>query len=300
MSTTSTADSRLARHLGERRERCVWLARALSLLLLARTSLTTAHDFWLQPSEYWVKAGTPASFTLQVGHGPYRQRSPIPARRITRFEVITPAGTTTDVRDHLHLGGVSADGNFELAAAGTHVLVLQTDDQAQTHLPALRFNDYLRAEGLTPALEQRERLHQLEADGSERYSRCAKTIVQAGPSNPPAVDQIDRRVGLLLEIVPEANPYRTPQSATLPVRVWYAGQPLAGALVKLTDLRQDAAPFETRLTDGEGRAVFTMPSAGAWLLNVIWTKSLPVSEETDFETVFSSLSFGLPEKNEPR
>jgi len=27
---------------------------------------------------------------------------------------------------------------------------------------------------------------------------------------------------------------------------------------------------------------------------VIWTKPLPRSEETDFETVFSSLSFGFP------
>jgi len=34
-------------------------------------------------------------------------------------------------------------------------VVLETDDRAQSHLPAIRFNDYLRAEGLTAALEQR-------------------------------------------------------------------------------------------------------------------------------------------------
>ena len=44
----------------------------------------------------------------------------------------------------------------------------------------------------------------------------------------------------------------------------------------------------------EGRTSFTMPDTGTWLLNVIWTKALPRSEETDFETVFSSLSFGVP------
>jgi hypothetical protein len=37
-----------------------------------------------------------------------------------------------------------------------------------------------------------------------------------------------------------------------------------------------------------------MPSRGTWLLNVIWTKGLPTSRETDFETVFASLSFGFP------
>ena len=85
-----------------------------------------------------------------------------------------------------------------------------------------------------------------------------------------------------------------PRSATLPVRVIYAGRPLAGALVKLTDLKNDASPFEMHVTDHDGRASFTMPSSGTWLLNVIWTKALPRSEETDFETVFSSLSFGFP------
>jgi hypothetical protein len=36
-----------------------------------------------------------------------------------------------------------------------------------------------------------------------------------------------------------------------------------------------------------------MPTSGSWLLNVIWTKVSPRTEETDFETVFSSLSFGF-------
>ena len=55
-----------------------------------------------------------------------------------------------------------------------------------------------------------------------------------------------------------------------------------------------AAPLETRLTDREGHATFIMPRDGIWLLNVIWTKPLPSSRDTDFETVFSSLSFGFP------
>jgi uncharacterized GH25 family protein len=172
-------------------------------------------------------------------------------------------------------------------------LVLQTDYRAQTHLPSLRFNDYLKAEGLTPALEQRARLQLMDADGSERYSRCAKAIVQVGPSARRAQTLISKPIGLPLEIVPEVSPYDVPRSATLPVRVIYAGHPLAGALVKLTNLEHDASPFEVRNTDDQGRASFTMPSAGSWLLNVIWTKPLPRSEETDFETVFSSLSFGF-------
>jgi len=199
-----------------------------------------------------------------------------------------------DLHPRLRLGQVTEDGDFRLKTPGAYVLVLQTDNHAQTQLPSIRFNDYLKVEGLTPALEQRTRLHRMDADGSERYSRCAKSIVQVGRPDALSQSQISRPVGLPLEIVPEVNPYALPRPARLPVRILYAGHPLAGALVKLTNLKNDATPYETHLTDRSGRATFTMPSSGTWLLNVIWTRALPRTEDTDFETTFSSLSFGFP------
>jgi uncharacterized GH25 family protein len=265
------------------------------LLILSNSSFVAAHDFWLQPSEYWISAEALSTMTLQVGHGPFRQRSPIPARRITRFEAIAPTGAVIDLHEQLRLGQATEDGDFRLKSPGTYVLALQTDDRAQTHLPAIRFNDYLRAEGLTPALEQRARLHHTDADGIERYSRCAKSIVQVGPADTRSQTQVSKPVGLMLEIVPEANPYGAQRSSSLPIRVIYENRPLAGALVKLTNLQDDASPFEVHVTDQDGRARFTMPASGAWLLNVIWTKALPVSDEADFATVFSSLSFGFPD-----
>jgi uncharacterized GH25 family protein len=270
------------------------------MLVLCCTFPVHAHDFWVQPSAYWVQPQSDTPMTIQVGHGPARQRSPIPLRRILRFDVIGPNGVATDLRGGLQLGAAKKDGDIDLPAAGAYMVVLQTDDLAQTHLPALRFNDYLKAEGLTPALEQRTRLQRMDADESESYSRCAKSIMQVGAVGVNPQTQITRPFGLPLEIVPERNPYAEPRSATLPVLVIYEGLPLPGALVKLTRLESDATPFETHLTDTSGRAVFAMPSNGTWLLNVIWTKAQPPSAETDYETVFSSLSFGFPSnRSEP-
>jgi hypothetical protein len=70
-------------------------------------------------------------------------------------------------------------------------------------------------------------------------------------------------LGLLLEIVPEQSPYAQLRPATLPVRVIYEGRPLAGALLKLTNLEHDAVPLEMHLTDSAGRASFSMPK-GRW------------------------------------
>ena len=269
-----------------------------SIVLLTFGVLCTApawgHDFWLQPQEYWLSAGLVTPLTLQVGHGPYRQRSPIPARRITRFAAIGPGGEL-DLRDGLHPGDPQEDGSLKFPAPGVYIVVLETDNRAQSHLPAIRFNDYLKVEELTPALEERQRLHRTQADGSEIYSRHSKALVRVGTTtgDVASFEWVTRPVGLPLEIIPEVNPYATPRPAALPVRVLYQGRPLPGALVKLTELEHDAEPFETHRTDAGGRATFALPNQGTWLLNVIWTRPLPKTEETDFETVFSSLSFGF-------
>jgi uncharacterized GH25 family protein len=260
---------------------------------LCFSSSVTAHDFWVQPSGYWLQPQAVTSLTLQVGHGPFRQRSPIPLSRITRFAAIAPNGMAIDLRGNLHLAGNAEDGSFRFPRPGAYVLVLETDDRAQSRLPAIRFNDYLRVEGLTPALEQRARAHRMDADGSENYTRRAKSIVHIGPPGAGSQAQITKPLGLSLEIVPEQSPYTEPRPAILPVRVIYEGRPLAGALVKLTNLEHDATPLEMHLTDPAGRTSFSMPERGTWLLNVIWTKPLQSSGDADFETIFSSLSFGF-------
>jgi uncharacterized GH25 family protein len=270
-------------------------------LLIALAALATgvvgtrpgeAHDFWVQPGDYWVAPGVGTSVTLLVGHGPYRQRSPIPVRRIIRFEAVGPRGMSKDLRPSLQLRGPRNDGTVVFREPGTYLLVLQTDARAYSLLPAIRFNDYLRVEGLTPALLFRERAHRTNADGSEAYSRQAKTIIQVGAEPDPAA-LVTRPFGLLLEIVPDVDPYAEPCPKKLPVHVLYHGRPLSGALVKLTNLGHDANPIETHVTDEKGRAVFNAPERGDWLLNVIWTEVAPASFDADFQTTFSSLSFGF-------
>src|SRR5258708_26092901 len=101
-------------------------------LVWSRGSVVTAQDFWLQPSEYWIRPDALTPMTLQVGHGPFRQRSPIPARRITRFEAIAPQGAIIDLHEQLQLGGADGDGDFRLKEPRGYVLALQTADAAPT------------------------------------------------------------------------------------------------------------------------------------------------------------------------
>lgn len=252
----------------------------------------SAHDFWIQPQQYWSQPNASTPITLQLGHGAERQRSQIRSNRISRFVAVAPDGTSHDIRSELHLRGANDDGRLNFETPGTYVVVLETDNGGRSALPANRFNEYARHEGLTAALEYRERMGKMTADTAESYRRVSKAIVQKGLLDGNAQTHVTTPVGLTLEIVPERSPYAG--GGDLPVRVFFKGQPLAGALVKLTQLEHDDAPIEERRTDSSGRASFSLTQRGTWLLNVVWTERAVAEADVDFDTTFSSLTFGFP------
>lgn len=259
-------------------------AALVTLIALCFSRDGAAHAFWVQPGDFWLNPRGTLSLTLQVGDGLSRQLSPISPDRITRFAAIAPSGDAQDLRG----------GAIRPAQPGTYMIVLETDTRAYSHQSAMRFNDYLEAEGLTPAIAYRERTHRMHVDGFERYSRAAKSIVAVGPRNRLASEQLLRPSGLRLEIVPVSNPYATPRPAQFPVRVLYDGQPLPGALVKLMNLDQDLTIEEQQRTSVAGIATFAMPSGGSWLMSVVWTEPLTNASDADYQTSFSSLTFGVP------
>lgn len=267
---------------------------AIALISTTLAMPVAAHDFWLQPRDWWPAPGAVTGLALQVGHAGDRQRSAIPLRRIARFDALTPDGRRIDLLPTLHLGASDGDASLRFDRPGLYVLAFASDDRAESRLPAARFNEYLLREGLAPALALRDRTHRSHADGIERYGRRAKALLQVGAAESGTQVDAAHPLGLTLELVPEVSPYLVPRAAQLPVRVYYQGKPLAGALVKLYALDHDGAPVATARSDTDGRVRFAMPERGGWMLSVVWTRPLPEGGEFDFETVFSSLSFGFP------
>ena len=263
--------------------------KILSIVLLGLGSPALGHDFWIQPDRFAARAGDSIPFTLLVGHGTARQRWGVPTERVRRFAAITDAGST-DLRTILHTETGTDDGRLTLRTPGTHVVVLESGP-ALSVLPAIRFNDYLAVEGLTPAIVQRQRTGTTQTEGREYYSRRAKTLIRVGTGT-GAQPHVTRPTQLKLEIVPQKNPYDLKAGEALPLLILYEGRPLSGATVKLNNLDSDAEPVAQRRSDAKGRAAFSVPLRGRWQLNVIWTQPIK-NPNADFETVFSSLSFGF-------
>ena len=248
----------------------------------------SAHDFWLQPAHFKVAPGAAETMTIQVGHAEFRARWSGQSERVQRF-VDVGALERHDLHGALHQTP-DHDAILGFNRPGAHVLAFESN-HASSVLPAIRFNDYLKFEGLTPALDLRARTGKTDTPGREIYSRCAKALVQVGPGDGPDA-QVTTPVGLTLEIVPEKDPYTLKGGEPLPVQVLYQGHPLAGATVMLTNLEFDGQPLSTKLSDRSGRTAFVVPHVGTWLVNVLWTRPLRGHPEADFDTTFSSLTFG--------
>ena len=263
--------------------------RLAALALLGTAYPAAAHDFWLQPLRFQVAQRSDLPMTFQVGHGQFRQRWGLGLDRILLLRDIGPA-SSHDLRSAFRASG-SADVVARFDDVGLHAVVMQSGF-AQSELPAIRFNDYAKAEGLTAILAYRDRANATRQPGRERYSRRAKALIQVGPQGPGNARLATRPIGLKLEIVPDRNPYALGDNRMLPIHVLYNDKRLAGATVKLTSLEFDAKPVEVAITDARGQATFRVPPVGDWLLNVIWSEPIKGNPTIDFDTTFSSLTFG--------
>jgi hypothetical protein len=265
------------------------LASLAAAALLSGAAAAEAHEFWLQPDRFQVAPRATSPAVLMVGIGEDRERWGVGPAKVARLEVRGPEGVR-DARAALRAPGGPADALLSYAAPGLHVVAFESRP-ALSVLPAGRFDDYLADSGLAAAIAARAGAN--GRPGRERYSRRAKALVQVGAATARDDTAATAPAGLTLEIVPEKNPYRLAPGEALPVRVLYQGRPLAGALVKLFCLDLDHQALARRATDAAGRARFVVPARGAWMLSVIWSRPV-ATRDADFETVFSSLTFGYP------
>ena len=269
--------------------------RKASFLIVAALAAASAsaHDLWLQPASYWLQAGGSVPMSVLIGHGQNRENWGVRSDRIILLRSMGPDGRVTNLMPLVRPNTAAPAVALRFPQPGTHIVAMQSN-HSPSDLPAARFNEYLKEEGLTPAIVHRQRTGANGKPGREIYSRRAKALIQVGKVDPKAPSPATKRLGLALEIVPERDPYRLAAGEALPIRVINNGRPLAGALVKLTNLDADEKPFATQITDGAGRAPFNVPRRGKWLLNVVWTRPIAGNASADYDTTFSSLTFGYP------
>lgn len=267
----------------------VFVKSALTAVLLTMSAQASAHDFWLLPEDFQVEEPGTTDVRILIGHGTEVDPWNLRWDRVVALRSHAQDGVTDQQSSIIPVAGsVPSGAEARLDTAGTHILALESH-HSFSELEAERFNDYLAKEGLAAVLADRERAGTSGQPGRELYSRRAKALIQVGNT---ITDNVLQPIGHTLEIVPERHPYALGSDRQLPVRVLFRGQPLANALIDLTDLESGDEPMAGQRTDADGRAMFEIPERGNWKINVIWGVANPGNDRAEYQTIFTSLTFG--------
>ena len=267
---------------------------ALSLLLPVLALPAAAHDFWLRPSQFQMDAPGEQVLRFEVGHPHELSPWPLTPWRTISLQSFGPDGVRDQQsgvpeEDEPLAGRGAARVRFD--APGVYIVAFE-GRIALSELPVERFLDYARKEGLSPILARHEGR---EDAGIETYSRRGKAYVRVGEAESAGGETyLTEPLGHTLELVPNTDPTRLSSGDTIPLTVHWQGEPLAGARVSfgpIGDTPGADGEREAQTSDRDGRVAFTVPGEGEWMAHVIWSRVLPDSQEADYDTVFSSLSF---------
>jgi len=256
--------------------------RFLLALLILNSAMLSAHDMWIEPTAYLPETGRIVGVKLRVGDGFLGDPVPHNAALIDEFVSVDSTGRKPVVGRP----GSDPAGLVRVAAPGMLIIGYKSNP-APVALPAAKFNQYLREEGLESILELRALRNQTGSDAREIFSRCAKSLVFSGA---PAASETDRVLGFPLELVTLKNPYALRGGEDLPVTLTYEGKPLSGALVVAMN-RADPKAKITARTDKAGRVSFKLAQAGQWLIKAVHMVPAPASANAEWASFWASLTF---------
>jgi uncharacterized GH25 family protein len=262
------------------------LFRRLAALLLAVIVLSGAplfaHDLWIEPTAFFPEIGQMVGVRLRVGENLLGDPLPRDPALINQFVVEDSAGR----RPVLGRDRADPAGFLRVAVPGLFVIGYRSNPSA-VELPADKFNQYLKEEGLDAIAALRARRNETGAAAYELFSRCAKTLALSGS---PSEAQRDKPLGFTLELTAERNPYAVRADEDLPLRLTYESRPLPGALVVAMNRLNPSGKLAAR-TDKDGRVRFRLPPGGMWLVKAVHMVEAPAGSSAKWVSFWASVTF---------
>lgn len=248
-----------------------------------------AHDLYLMPGTFFPKPGTNVTIGFHSGDSFPESES---VGRIDRLQ--DPklfwrggAGPIGNLRAEgkRNIGDAAAEGCAGecIAAVSTTPVLIELDPP--------KFTEYLKGEGLSEIVARRERLGESAKPGKERYSKYAKAILLSGAPDGYA----SHPVGYVIEIIPEADPYKLKPGARLPIQVLFRGKPAAGLQIE-TSWAAPGKQGKTTVagrTGPDGRLKVPLAAAGQWRIHTIRMDRCEEPAVADWESFWASLTFEL-------
>jgi uncharacterized GH25 family protein len=171
---------------------------------------------------------------------------------------------------------------------GTAMVTLRSKNIFTEH-SSVEFNNYLRDEGLSFALDYRERNKDTTSSGREYYEQDEKTIFQVGN----ATDNTYKiKTHLPLEIVPGEHPYTVAKDGRFKIKVFFRGNPLKHHLIKVWHKLNNKVTLTSHFTDEQGECKFFLAAEGEWMVGCVEMIRLEDDSRADWQSFHSTLTWG--------
>jgi len=262
--------------------------RKISLIffLLTFISPLLAHEFWLDPEKFIYKRAEKVNIRFLFGEN---------------FEGENWKGNNERIKSlQIYYGGVDDDLSPVVTdATGDSIEYLMIDEGTNLvafnsnnsfiELEPLKFEEYLKEDGLMDALEFRKKNNETGCNGREFYQRCAKTLLQVG-------DLKDKTflftTDLAIDIIPYTNPYQVSSNELFRAKVLYKRSPMRNGLVKVWNRVKNKTVKKELRTDANGDIAFRITTKGKWMLSTVKMERLTDNPVADWQSYRGSLTWG--------
>lgn len=259
----------------------------LTLLIAAVPLKTFAHEYWFEPEKFILAPNEKTVVHLFVGDGIVKDREErvYQPEKTPMFQLFS-AGKTLDLKTSLTEGATPIH-TFSAGRQGTYLLAMERN-WSYIKLEPAKFEDYLREDGMDYIIAERAELKEGSKEGSERYSRFIKSLIQVGDKRDTTYK---KRLGSRLEIMPLENPYAKKPGDTMQFQILFEGKPLGNRVV-FADNRESETQRAT--TDAAGKVSFKFDKKGLWLVRLVTMQRCAKDcGEADWESFWAALSFGM-------
>ena len=241
-----------------------------------------AHEFWIEPLQFRLDPETEIGARLKVGQNFAGDNLPWLPQQVAEAGIVDAAGA----RPLTGMVGDLPAISEQARRPGLNVLFYYSKPSTLTHTDPERFETFVRETGQDTLLQTHRDRGLPQTGFIEAFSRCAKALVQVGEAGGG-----DGLTEMPLELLAEASPHAS-ESVSLPVRLFWLGEPLAGAQITVFRKSGDVQVMKLR-TGRDGRAMVPLQGEATYMLSAV--RMIPRDDETEivWHSYWASMTFRI-------
>ncbi|MEM7526016.1 MAG: DUF4198 domain-containing protein [Pseudomonadota bacterium] len=265
-------------------------AKAVGLLPALVAANVAAHEFWIDPIAYEVKVGAQIQAKLKNGQNFKGATYPYLDELCTLFDIADRSGVAPVEGRR----GDSPALDVKAKRGGLHVVVYDSAMYELVYTEFEKFEAFVKEKKLDWVLDAHAEQGFPTDKVRETYYRYPKALIKVGSGAGR-----DALMGQPFELVAEINPYSDAAADGVRVRLYYEGEPFAGADIQIFHFPsgEDEAALDPVTTDATGRAVIPVFDGGPFLINATHLRApRPEGAENGahWESLWASMTYALP------